>query len=573
MPQTKNKSLLIRWGLFIIVLIFSGCSLLPFLPKTPSQQFDQFVEDYFNSAFSVHTKPSKPFDWLRIESDSLDAVGAVTALSKLRLIDTSSLSVDERIDWLQLEASVKRRIFDTSLHDAMEDPGRYLTLGGLYWKIEGKKEPTAKDWSEILKTIQDAPTALALGRAQLQEPPPLWIKLAANTAKRYEDFLNGPLIEKVNTTAPDSLKEKLLNATKETALSLASYRRFLQDTLTPGPEDCWKAGTEYYDWLLREFHFLPYTSATMIETGWRIHNETKELLHSLAHRIDPSKSLQQVLADLKTRHPEPHHIAEAYFKESERVRSLILTHNLVTIPEPETLLFVPTPPALRETYAWGGYGGIVNRDGVKAGRFFVTDIVPDMTTEQIDEKLRAQNNGWVTVIALHEGYPGHHLQTLYAMNAQRKVRSRLGSTYYGEGWALYAESWMARAGFYENADDSLAWLQMRLWRTTRVIVDPSIHTGRMTYEQAVQFMVDEVGLERSAAEAEVNRYTTWPTQAASYIIGWLEIERLKEDLQKLEGSRFDEKKFVETLLSVGSLPLELMRRALLHQYGYNGASP
>jgi len=128
---------------------------------------------------------------------------------------------------------------------------------------------------------------------------------------------------------------------------------------------------------------------------------------------------------------------------------------------------------------------------------------------------------------------------------------------------------MGRSGFYATADDSLAWLQMRLWRTARVIVDPSVHTGRMTYEQAVQFMVNEVGLERSAAEAEVNRYTTWPTQAPSYIIGWLEIERLRNEIRSKEGAAFSEKKFVETLLGVGSLPLALMRRAVLRQYGFN----
>ncbi len=84
----------------------------------------------------------------------------------------------------------------------------------------------------------------------------------------------------------------------------------------------------------------------------------------------------------------------------------------------------------------------------------------------------------------------------------------------------------------------------------------------MSYDQAVQFFVDEVGLTRPEATAEVDRYTTWPTQAPSYIIGWLEIERLKIELQDELGDRFDEKRFHETLLEQGSLPLALMRRAV-----------
>ncbi len=185
-----------------------------------------------------------------------------------------------------------------------------------------------------------------------------------------------------------------------------------------------------------------------------------------------------------------------------------------------------------------------------------------MSATEVRDKLRAQNYGWIGVIALHEGYPGHHLQRVYARLSPRELRRRVSNTYFGEGWALYAEHWMARAGLFGSADERLAQLQMRLWRTARVIVDPSLHTGRMSYEQAVRFMMDEVGLTRSAAEAEVNRYTTWPTQAPSYIIGWLEIEKLKAELRQELGGRFDEKRFHETLLAQGSLPLALMRRAV-----------
>jgi uncharacterized protein (DUF885 family) len=305
----------------------------------------------------------------------------------------------------------------------------------------------------------------------------------------------------------------------------------------------------------------------MIAVGRRAHSETKVALEDLARRVDPEKSWNTLVEEMKGRHPEPGTIAEAYRRESGRARSLLVTQQMVTIPEPETLLFVPTPPALRETYAWAGYGGIEVRDQVPSGRFFVTDVVPEMSEAEREQKLRAQNNGWVTVIALHEGYPGHHLQSLYSRNNPSKVRSRLGSTYFGEGWGLYCEAWMAREGFYKNADDSLAWLQMRLWRTARVIIDPSLHTGQMTYEEAVRFFIDEVGLERSAAEAEVNRYTTWPTQAPSYIIGWLELEQLRTALQKRRGERFSDREFAETILGIGSLPLELLKRVVFARFG------
>ena len=108
----------------------------------------------------------------------------------------------------------------------------------------------------------------------------------------------------------------------------------------------------------------------------------------------------------------------------------------------------------------------------------------------------------------------------------------------------------------------LGQLQMRLWRTARVVIDPSLHTGRMTYEEAVRFFMDEVGLERSAAEAEVNRFTTWPTQAPSYIIGWRAIEDLEQEIRSGLGARFSEKRYVEQVLEAGPLPPALLRRAV-----------
>lgn len=550
----------------ILALTISGCSIFPFLQNSDAEQFERFIDNFFRGFYAAQEGDAVPLAWLMTDADSVDAASADRALSELRRIDTSRLSVDDRIDWLQIEAGLKRDILDTMLHQAETIPGRYLTVGGLYWQIAGDHAPDESEWKTVLKTLRGAPAALELGKKQLRQPPPSWVRLTANTAQRYEDFIASTLTEKVQSSAPESLKPALLASASTSVSAIASFRKYMTDTLTQGRDDSWVVGREYYDWLLREYHFLPYTAESMIETGWKIHRETKHAIHDLAKRIDPGKSAKQLMEEMKLRHPQPFKITEAYHRESDRVRTLLVDKNLISIPAPETLLFVPTPPSLRETYAWGGYGGIELEQGLRKGRFFVTDIVPEMTSVQVDEKLRVQNDGWVTVIALHEGYPGHHLQALYSANNPRPVRSHFASTYFGEGWALYAESWMAREGFYQDTDDSLAWLQMRLWRTARVIIDPSIHIGKMSYDEAVEFMISEVGLERSAAEAEVNRYTTWPTQAPSYIIGWLEIEKLKEEIREIEQERFSERRFVETLLGAGSLPPQLMRRAVLERY-------
>ncbi len=532
-----------------------------------SAAFDRFVDAYLAGA---PRESGDTLAWLRgfeTAAETRAAIRADSLLRVLRAVDTARLDVPRRIDWLLVESWLKRTVYDTVLHAAARTPGRYLTLGDLYWRVAGDRPPTPQEWAGVRRDLQRAPRVMALGRAQLQSPPPLWVRLALASARSYSAFLGGEFVERAGG-APDSLRAPLLAAATDARAALDAYAAFLRDTLRPGPEESWASGEAYYDRVLRDVNFLPYGSTQMIAEGRRIHEATKLALDSLAQRLRPGAAWRTLAGEMQSRHPAAGGITDAYRRESRRVLALLIRDDLVRIPPCEDLAFVPTPPQLRETYAWGGYGGITMRDSAAVGRFFVTDVVPGMTPRQVEEKLRTQNNGWISVIALHEGYPGHHLQSVYARRNPSRLRQRGGNTYYGEGWALYAEHWMARAGLFEgNPDGQLGQLQMRLWRTARVVIDPSLHTGRMSYAEAVRFFMDEVGLERSAAEAEVNRFTTWPTQAPSYIVGWLELERLKAELRQALGPRFTEKDFVEKVLEAGPLPLALLRRAVLHAYG------
>ncbi len=538
-------------------------------PATDSAAFEQFLDRYLEGGRREQgdERPDAFLDAYDMAAERRAAVRAGNQLNELRGIDTTGLSEPQRIDWLLVESWLRRAVYDTVVHAAERTPGRYLTLGDLYWRVAGDRPPTPVEWVGIRRDLLRAPRVMAVGRRQLAAPPPLWVRLAVNTAESYRGFLAGEYAARVGATAPDSLRAGLLAAGDSARRALEAYTAFLRDTLRPGDDTSWRSGAAYYDWVLGEFNMLPFTAGSMIAEGRRIHQATKLALDSFAMRTRPGTPWRTLADEMRTRHPAAGQITEAYRQASRRVQALLIRDDLVRIPPCEELTFVPTPPQLRETYAWGGYGGITMRGNTMTGRFFVTDVVPGMSAQQVDEKLRTQNDGWVHVIALHEGYPGHHLQQVYARQNPRRLRQRGGNTYYGEGWALYAEHWMARAGLFAgDPDGQLGQLQMRLWRTARVIIDPSLHTGAMSYEDAVRFFMDEVGLERSAAEAEVNRFTTWPTQAPSYIIGWLEIERLKAEVQRALGPRFSEKDFVEKVLEAGPLPLALLRRAVLHAY-------
>jgi uncharacterized protein (DUF885 family) len=99
-----------------------------------------------------------------------------------------------------------------------------------------------------------------------------------------------------------------------------------------------------------------------------------------------------------------------------------------------------------------------------------------------------------------------------------------------------------------------------IWRATRIILDVSLHRGLIGFDEAVERLVAETGFERPAAVAEVKRYTSTPTYQLSYLFGRHMIERLRDEVQEHQGDRFDLRRFHDTLLYGGTMPVSYARR-------------
>lgn len=143
------------------------------------------------------------------------------------------------------------------------------------------------------------------------------------------------------------------------------------------------------------------------------------------------------------------------------------------------------------------------------------------------------------------------------------VRRQMYSTVFIEGWALYCEEMMLAQGFLNSPKHKLMQLKDQLWRACRVVIDVGIHCFEMTFDEAVEMLVEIAGLERSNAVAEVNRYTQSPTQPMSYLVGKIEITRLKERYQAAEGENFNLKEFHDRLLGYGSIPPGIIERDMI----------
>ena len=148
-------------------------------------------------------------------------------------------------------------------------------------------------------------------------------------------------------------------------------------------------------------------------------------------------------------------------------------------------------------------------------------------------------------LAYHEALPGHHFQIALAREQDLPLfRNLVIFGAYAEGWGMYAEHLAGELGWY--ADDpygDLGRLQSEAFRAARLVVDTGLHAKRWTFDQAVDFLVENTGLPYQQMAYEVKRYIAWPGQATSYEVGLLKLLELRQKAQDRLGERFDLKAF------------------------------
>lgn len=167
-------------------------------------------------------------------------------------------------------------------------------------------------------------------------------------------------------------------------------------------------------------------------------------------------------------------------------------------------------------------------------------------------------------LAYHEAIPGHHFQISLAQELDLPFfRGDVSFTGYAEGWALYAEQLAWELGWYDDDPyGNLGRLQYEIFRAARLVVDTGIHAKGWTYDQALEYMEENVGFDSSVVnlEHEVSRYVAWPGQATAYKVGMLKILELRQKAMDALGDQFDMKEFHTVILGNGSMPLDILER-------------
>jgi len=481
--------------------------------------------------------------------------------------DTTSFDIDARIDHrltFQVVKSILRDLEKFKSH--LRNPNTYCDecMGGVFLLLIKEFSPLEERLEKALGRLRAIPEVLARGRENIrpEEVPPIWNEMALESSQ-HGLALFTVLIPALAQQVP-KLATDLNAASQGAAQALENYARFLQEVVATKAQGDFAIGKELFEELVRENHMLDYGTEEVLEIGWRLFEETEKAMEDLAQRIDRQTTARELLEAAKADHPKADELLDVYRREMARVRQFVAVQDIVTIPEGESLKIEPTPPFLWGIIPYAAYMPPGPLESMQQGVFLVTPVDPQSPQKEQEEKLKGHHYGKLPVTALHEAYPGHHLQLVYA-NSVGSLPRKLGgfiSTLFIEGWAFYCEELMEQLGYINQPLQRLGRLSDQLWRAARIILDVSLHTGKMTIEEGIDFLVERAGLERSNARAEVRRYTATPTQPMSYLIGKLEIVKLIGEYKK-KHPEASLKQVHDAVLSCGSLPPRLMQERLL----------
>jgi len=349
---------------------------------------------------------------------------------------------------------------------------------------------------------------------------------------------------------------------------LDDYAGWLRDEMLPRAREDHRLPAEIYADNLKNFGVRAEPSDLIRDAQFGF-QEIKAQMRSLARQIADERGwenggLMHVMKKLKENQIPQDQILDIYKQRLAAVEDMIREHDVITLPDRDASIRLATEAESASIPApFMSPPQLIGNTG-QYGEFVLVQKNPAMEEgAQMDDW---SHDAVTWALTVHEARPGHELQfaslvengtslarTTYAFNSANV-----------EGWGLYAEAIMME---YLPLDGQLFTLMARLQRAARMFLDPMINLGRLSPEEAVNFMMEQVGLSEAMARSEADRYAFLaPGQATSYYYGYRNLQRLRTEVEMVLGERFKQRPYHDFILEQGLLPPDLLREAVLEEF-------
>lgn len=537
--------------------------------------FDQLVDHYFDDYFQLSPTAAtaagfhNPYD-SQLEDYSTAGFQKRAALSEKYLPEFEKLAPSDDRDLvvarLQADLLNIRNIRQQETNPDMYSSG---VTASIFTLIARKFAPPEQRLRAVITREQQIPKVLADAQRQLKDPPKIYTEVALEQLPGLQSFFSHDVPAAFTDVTDQRLLTKFQKSNAETIDALKRYENWIRTDLLPHSNGDFRIGVENYCKKLLYEEMLDIPLDRLLEIGYANLRDNQQQLVEICKKVDPSSTPQQVIKRFENVYPPPDQLLQTFRSTLGGIIDFINEHHIVTIPSRVQPILEETPPFERAlTTASMDTPGPYEKVATEA-YFNVTLPDKNWPPERTREFMTAFNRGTIVTTAIHEAYPGHYVQLLWFQKVESKARKLIGCGSNIEGWAHYTEQMMFDEGYGSGQPElRIGQLLDALLRNCRYIVGVQMHTGKMTYEQGIEFFVKEGYMSRDYAERETKRGTSDPTYLV-YTLGKLQILKLRSDYQKKMGANFSLERFHDTFMQQGGVPIKLIRRAML---GNNSSS-
>jgi uncharacterized protein (DUF885 family) len=488
------------------------------------------------------------------EADRLsDLISQLTKLSPGGLTDEQLLDIEFAIGLFRL-----KRFEITALRRHERGSFAATELGNsLFFLFMRERPSVGTRLDAITGRIEAAPQFLERSRETLTHPCRLWNEILLETGERMPRFLRELQQHYESKPVERSSLGRLSKAIREATVALDEHNLWMKEEVIPQAtnEAAALGPALYQEYLeLQDFGLTVEEALSLAELHLeRVKSKKADIAKSILGSPDSVQAIRLMRGD----HAQDFEsVLDEYRDSVLKAREFVKRHGLVTIPDGEKLVVAPTPSYMAHVVPYAAQYEPGKYDGDMTGHFLVT---PDQGNPKM---LEEHSHVSIVNTAVHEGYPGHHLQGICANKNPSLLRSLYSSSDFGEGWGLYCEEMMLSLGYGDAPMGRLTVLNDLAFRIARQICDVKLSVGQMSVEQAADFIARESGTDPQAAMSEAKAMTLAPTYYVSYFTGKLGMLQMLDDAKAVLRDDFSLRFFHDSLLYAGCMPMTFMRKAL-----------
>ena len=543
--------------------------------KPPS--FSAFVDEYYDAAFAWSPSGGTAEGFHQYDKQIEDRSAAayskrIATLESERVkaaaFKPADLSPRDAADLQILQNSIEAELLDVkTLQTWKHNPIDYVADPGNAVDLIMKREfaPAKERLQAVTAPLEGAPALVAAMKANVVNPPKEFTDLAIRVAAGSVGFLKSDVAKWAKDAAGGDAQAfaDFQKADDAAAQAMQDASEWLKSDLLPRSRGAYAIGAENFAKKMQYEEMIDIPLDRLLAIGQaNLDKDYKDFVET-AKKINPKLSPADVMKSLENEHPTEADLLPSARRTVEGIRAFLLEHKIITLPSEVRPLIQETPPYARVgSFASMDTPGAYETKATEAF-YYITPPEKEWDAKHKQEHLRLFNKYTMQMITIHEAFPGHYTQFLWAKQFPSKVRKLSGGGANIEGWAHYGEQMMLEQGYGDgNPKIHLAQLSEALLRDCRWVVGIKLHTQGWTVEQG-QKLFEEKGFQEPANAFEESRRGAYNPTYLYYTLGKLMIYKLRADYQQAKGADYTLRGFHDEFMRQGPLPLKLMRQALL----------